>query len=62
MIKGPKVWERPKDQQGVFYVRFPRKQTLRWSLAFRIKKCPWYQPLWGVKEVGSGRGRCLVAI
>lgn len=27
MIQGPKVWKRPKDLQGMFYVSFSRKQT-----------------------------------
>ena len=64
MIKGPKVWERPKDLQDVFYVRFLRKQTLRWSSASRkcIREGPWVQPLWGVKEVELGKGRCWGAM
>ena len=48
VIKRPKVWERPKDLQGVFHLRFPRKQTLGWSLAFGkcIREYPWDHRLW----------------
>lgn len=58
MIKGPEVWEMPKNLQGVFYGRFPRKQTPKWSLAFRnvLGSVLGISPGGGVKEVGLGRG------